>query len=537
MSSTASSLTIMLTKLAPNLVKFLVELAPGRALALVALVPLGATFVRRARFLRSLRDIPGPEYGFFLGASRTLYSKPSFFTQRHLALRDLHATYGPVVKIVLPAGRGALIAYAKAEDVAAAFKDVARFPMRPNGASAIGKGLLALPTGHTWRGHRAAMLPALSTKALRNYMPAILQSAEETCDLLEADGRASADVEVHAPLTAATLAIISRIGFGIEPGPLRAVMQCDLMAAGSSLLEGQVAMLAVPTPLVKAARMLPMCLMPTSQRKMFEGRRVYEAEARRLYEAIRARAHAARAGTAAEPALASDDARSLLEALAHAELPFDEVVDEIITLLIAGHETTANTMSWALLLLARHPEFQSRARAEIEAVTAGAPLDFEHLPRLELVRGCLFEALRLFPTVPNVVRVCVADARVGAHVVPAGASLLYSIAVAARDPEVMRDADAFEPERHGATADGNAWHPFGPQGPRRCLGYRLADAEGVAFLATVLRRFELREPSAAAPSPEEYTDATLGPKQSGLYLQLAPLKRAQSNSKAESAAA
>jgi cytochrome P450 len=99
-------------------------------------------------------------------------------------------------------------------------------------------------------------------------------------------------------------------------------------------------------------------------------------------------------------------------------------------------------------------------------------------------------------------------------------------AIAARDPAVMSNADAFEPERHGATADGTGWHPVGPQGPRRCLGYRLADAEGVAFLATVLRRFELREPSAAALPPEEYTDLTLGPKRSGLRLRLVPLKPA-----------
>lgn len=133
------------------------------------------------------------------------------------------------------------------------------------------------------------------------------------------------------------------------------------------------------------------------------------------------------------------------------------------------------------------------------------------------------EALRLYPTVPMVARVCAESARVGAHVIPAGSTLGYSIACAARDPASFDAPDAFEPGRFLGSAGAAAWHPFGPEGPRKCLGFRLADAEALAFLATVLRRFEVEPASSLAEPPREYTDATLGLKQSGLRVRLRPL--------------
>mmetsp|Transcript_8750 Transcript_8750/g.21068 ORF Transcript_8750/g.21068 Transcript_8750/m.21068 type:complete len:129 (-) Transcript_8750:288-674(-) len=123
-----------------------------------------------------------------------------------------------------------------------------------------------------------------------------------------------------------------------------------------------------------------------------------------------------------------------------------------------------------------------------------------------------------------VMRACAADAIVGGYRVPAGAALGYSVCVAARDPAVFKDPEVFDPARHGEGADGSAWSPFGPAGPRKCMGYRLADIEAVAFLAVVLLRFDLQPPSPLAPKPVEYTDATLGPKESGLFLRCVPRK-------------
>lgn len=492
---------------------------------------LGGVLLSRGRYLWRIRSIPGPKFSFIFGATSTLRGQPSFAEQRHLVLRELHKKYGPVVKIVFPIGRGAMICFAKAADVAAPFKDTVAHPSRQNVGSPFPRGMLALPTGPTWRLHRTAALPALSTTALRMYHPSIVKYASDMCDLLEVEGAAGAlDVDVHKPLTGATLQIICSIGFGVDLGALRNVLHCPLMETGGALLDGQVAMLAVPAPLVRLLRALPRALMPSSQRRMYEAMDVFGAQARALYTGMYAEAKLKRVvsgeAESAAPAAAAEDATSLLQALARAQLPFREACDTIMTLLVAGHETTANTLSWCLLLLAEHPNEQDAVRDEVDHVCGAGPLEFEHLARLSRLRGCFFEALRLYSTVPNVARVCAADTVVGGYPVPIGSILSYAIVCAARDSSIFSDPDAFKPDRHGDAADGSSWGPFGPPGPRKCLGYRLAEVEGLAFLATVLRRFEVKPPSPGAPPPVAYTDATCGPKHSGLYLTLVPRKKA-----------
>lgn len=483
---------------------------------------LGAAILARLKYLRAIQDIPGPPFSFWLGATETLRGSPCFITQRHLALRQLHARYGPTVKIVFPFSRGALIVYAQAGDIEPAFKNnVKAFPARPNRTSILPNGLLALPTAHKWRAHRSALLPALSTKAMRGYFPAIVKHAELMCDFLAHESKLEPDVDVHKPLTAATLCVISQIGFGVPMGPMREVISSPLMEYGSALLEGQVKMLATPGPVVRLVRSLPSALMPRSQRRMFKALAIYTKQARDVYDRT-----------------AHDESGSLLEALASAQLPFEEARDEIITLLVAGHETTANSLSWALYLLSQHPQAQAKARAEVEAViarrTAHAPedsssapsdnkLSFDDLPHLAYARSVFLEALRLYPTVPMVARICAQDAQVGGYVLPKGSTLGYSIACASRDPAKFDNPNAFEPERFGDAPDGSLWHPFGPEGPRKCMGFRLADAEALVFLATILSRFEIEPASERAEPPREYTDATLGPKESGLRLRFRPL--------------
>jgi cytochrome P450 len=174
-------------------------------------------------------------------------------------------------------------------------------------------------------------------------------------------------------------------------------------------------------------------------------------------------------------------------------------------------------------MLSQNTAVQDAARAEIDCVCRGEPLQYEQVPHLVYLKGIFYEALRVFSTVPNVARLCAKSTTVAGQPVPASSTLVYSITVAALDPKVFgATAKAFDPARHGASADGHEWHPFGPQGPRKCLGYRLAEQEAVTFLAAILARFQIEPASPSAPEPVEYTDATLGPKQSGLYLRFVP---------------
>lgn len=185
---------------------------PAVALPVLAAAGLlAAAVLARVRFLRRLAHIPGPPYSFLLGNLVQLKGPPAFpfafFTQRHLFLRALHARYGPVVRLVLPAGRGALVFFAKAEPMLEPFfKNAAVFPSRPSAPKVMELGLLAVPTGEVSRMHRAALSPAFSTRALRHHAFTLNRHAADFCaHLLAESGGGASDVEVHKPLCASTM--------------------------------------------------------------------------------------------------------------------------------------------------------------------------------------------------------------------------------------------------------------------------------------------------------------------------------------------
>lgn len=325
--------------------------------------------------------------------------------------------------------------------------------------------------------------------------------------------------------------MIGEVGFGARFDCLASEASGGsqpFLAASNLMLSGVLAFVPLPLPVTRLVRSLPLRWQPPSQRLMFDGMRTYQDAARKLLSQHRKGAASA---TPAGSVINADDTAAgppppatFLEALAHGPLSEEEAVDEVLTLLLAGHETTANTLCWALHLLATHPREQARALAELRAACPGSsPLELATLASLPYLRGCFYEALRLFPTVPNVPRIADSDITLNGVRVPAGCLVFYTIAVGARDPSVFAEPERFAPERHGEVADSSAlpWLPFGG-GPRKCIGYRFAELEAVAFLAAVLRAFEVCPPEEHTEPPGEYTDITLGPKQSGLYVRLRP---------------
>ncbi|MDX2015041.1 MAG: cytochrome P450 [Myxococcaceae bacterium] len=168
--------------------------------------------------------------------------------------------------------------------------------------------------------------------------------------------------------------------------------------------------------------------------------------------------------------------------------------DEIMTLFIAGHETTANTLAWAWVELCRQPELLRQLQAEVDGVLGGRPPRASDLPQLAFARAVFEEAMRLYPPVPFAPRQAAADDVLGGHRVPAGALVLTSFFALHRRaelwPEPLRfDPGRFMPERRKGLPPG-AYAPFGA-GPRTCLGNHFAIAEGQVLLATLAQRFDV----------------------------------------------
>ncbi|NUT27432.1 MAG: cytochrome P450 [Streptomyces sp.] len=200
-----------------------------------------------------------------------------------------------------------------------------------------------------------------------------------------------------------------------------------------------------------------------------------------------------------------DDQDDLVTLLVHAENAEDgsldaaELREQVLIFLLAGHETTATALAFALHLLARNPEEQRLVREEVGRVLGGpggrAPTaaDMDELPRLTMV---LKEAMRLYPSAPVIGRRSVADAEVDGVRIPAGADVLVSPWVTHRHPDHWTDPERFDPTRFTPEAEAGrpryAWFPFGG-GPRACIGQHLSMLESVLGLAVLLREFAFED--------------------------------------------
>lgn len=200
--------------------------------------------------------------------------------------------------------------------------------------------------------------------------------------------------------------------------------------------------------------------------------------------------------------------------------------DEVVTMLGAGHETTATSLAWTGYLLARHPEAQARARDEVARVLGGRPPGWADLPALGWTRACFREALRLYPPLWTFSRRCVEADEIEGVPVPVGSELLLAPWATHRHPEFWPEPERFDPERFlGGRHELRhpfAWIPFGA-GPRRCIGIDFAHTEGVLLLASLLQRFRLQLPGGTVVLPE--TTITLRPR-GGLRLGLVPAEAA-----------
>jgi cytochrome P450 len=169
--------------------------------------------------------------------------------------------------------------------------------------------------------------------------------------------------------------------------------------------------------------------------------------------------------------------------------------DEVVTLLLAGHETTSNALTWTWYLLSQNPEAEARWREELRSVLGGRPPTFEDLPSLKYTEMVMAESMRLFPPAWGIGRRALREASLGGFRIPAGSVIALPPYVVHRDQRFWPDPLRFEPERFTAQARAArpkfAYFPFGG-GARSCIGESFAWMEGVLLLATIGQRWRLR---------------------------------------------
>jgi cytochrome P450 len=177
-----------------------------------------------------------------------------------------------------------------------------------------------------------------------------------------------------------------------------------------------------------------------------------------------------------------------------------QVHDECLTIMLAGHETTANALSFALWLMAKHPEVQARVHEEALGVLGDRAATADDYARLPYTTQVFSETMRLYPPVWVIARSCVQPYEIAGYAIPKGAILLASQFVVHRDSRFYPDPPRFDPERFakdGAKSRPRfAFFPFAA-GSRQCIGEGLAWMEGVLSVATIARDWRLTPPQGA----------------------------------------
>jgi cytochrome P450 len=333
----------------------------------------------------------------------------------------------------------------------------------------LGDGLL-MSGGEFWRRQRQRAQPAFAPGRVANFGEEIAGYAETMLD-----GWNEGDIVAIDPAMARiTVKVIVSVMFGTElDDPTTETVQNNLEPLGKMFEP-------------KAAQFLLPEWVPTRERIEFE-RAVDNLEGV-LDSLVRQRR-----GT-------EDGEMDLLSILLRAQGEVDEVTDELVrdelmTMLLAGHDTTALSLTYTWYLLAQHPEIERRVHDEIDDVLGGEPPTADDVRDLDLTERVIQEAMRLYPPVYTIFREPSEDVRLGGYDVPEGSLVMLPQWGVHRDPRWYDDPETFDPDRWTSDRASNrpnySYFPFGG-GPRHCIGKHLSMLEAQMILATVAQNYRLR---------------------------------------------
>jgi cytochrome P450 len=168
--------------------------------------------------------------------------------------------------------------------------------------------------------------------------------------------------------------------------------------------------------------------------------------------------------------------------------------DEVMTFLLAGHETTALTLSWTWYLLAENPEVETKLHRELREVLGGRAPEFPDLPKLQYAERVLKESVRLYPPAWSLARTVIKEFEIGGYRIPAGSNVVMSQWIMHRDARYFPDPTKFDPDRwlpeKSQKLPRFAYFPFGG-GPRQCIGASFAMMEATILLSTIAQRFSM----------------------------------------------
>jgi len=375
--------------------------------------------------------------------------------------------------------------------------DVTRLILGP----AIGDSLF-VAEGANWLWQRRTAAPVFAQRNVAALGPVMGAAAERSCARLSA--RPGQAIDLHAEMTLATFEVISDVTFaggdGIEAAAVhRAIESYIDRIARVSLFD----ILGLPSWVPRPSRM------------------VAGADLRQMKDLALGAVTRRKGLDASDPPDLLDLLRLGTDPKSGRRMTDAELRDNLLTFIVAGHETTALTLSWALYLCAFDQTVQDRARAEARAVLGTRTATAEDVAQMPYIRQVLDETLRMYPPAAFLSRTARAEDTLCGRAIHKGDTVILPIYALHRHHKLWPDPDRFDPDRFAdpRSIPRFSWLPFG-DGPRICIGANFALQEAAIVLSTLLARFRFHPVPGRAPKPVMIL--TLRPE-GGVWLRVDPL--------------
>ena len=438
-------------------------------------------------------------------------------------LTELKATYGNIVHIRL----GDMSQFLVRDPTAARHvlvenhRNYTKGPAYELLSAALGKGLLT-GEGNHWRSHRAIIQPVLRRDRLAAFSPAMAKAATDEAAALQELAQEGATVDMHRRMSELTLRVAARTLLGTDVRDREAEIHQAMSVVFDHIERLSTSRLRYLELLPGASRLRWVhhlaATLPTPARKSFDQAIATLDDV--IYGVI-----ARRRRSGPEHGDPMDLVAVLEAATARADGPplsDEDIRDEILTMFIASHETTATTLTWALYELTRHPSYLRKIALEADAVLGDRTPELDDLPELVTSRQVFEEAMRMYPPIWRISRYAVGPDRIADYHVPPGSIVTVSPYLMQRDPAHWPNPNRFDPSRfevgkRPAHCRGS-FLPFG-SGPRKCPGGAYAGAEAQIILTALCRSVVFESESGFEPRFEP--GVTLRPK-GGMPLRLLP---------------
>lgn len=357
---------------------------------------------------------------------------------------------------------------------------------------ALGQGLLTADGAH-WKWQRQSVASAFRPASLEALQPAMISAAEDARDRLLSLVEGTADIGHEMMRTTFDIIVETMMsgGHGLDVARVERSITDYLEPSGWTFALGVLgAPHWMPYP-GRAKAMAAVKFLRSSLSRVIDQRRCGGEERHDLVSMLL---------SAKDP----ETGRTMSD---------DEMVDNLMTFITAGHETTALGLAWTFDLLSRHPDIEEKVVNEIDQVSGGNPITAELIPLMAYTRQVFSESMRLYPPAPIITRTALKDFRLGDFLIPAGTVLLVPIYAVHRHSLIWQNAELFDPDRFTPEATKErhrfAYMPFGA-GPRVCIGSGFAVMEAVAVLAVILQKLSLTSVAPQPPAP--LMKVTLRPK-------------------------